>query len=360
MADLATCSAPGCLEPGSHKCSSCKISLYCSVACQTIDWLHHKEECQGRLRKLGEAHLEKAWGFQRDFNWPRALRFSESALTCLMKLNPRPLEVILIIDNALLIKYNALNFMDQNKEALECAKERYSLWAAGNMRHHGMLNASFALIEGLMSNKEYEQAELIARTAYEMITARYGNIVPEDQQQRFLADGSRLLARATHRLAESGGIAPEAKQKAGEKAITLARKALEIHTQLRGTESTQAANDMATLAEVLKYFNDIDDDEILHLYGQAKAIYSRLHGNLSPNVAICEHNLTAEYKARASRARDANDLDRCVTNLERALSHCREAERIYRTINYVEDADKASKRKEEIEEAIVQVRIARN
>ena len=354
----ATCSAPGCSKPGTHKCSSCKITPYCCVACQTIDWLHHKEECQGRLRKMGEAHLEKARGFEEEYNWAQSFRFSESALKRLKKLNPRSLEVIIIIDCAMASKYNALSYMDQNKDALECAKERYSLWAAGNMRHHGMLNAAFPLIDGLMRNEEYEQAELIARTAYEMIINDTDNIIPEGKRQHFLADGSLFLARATYRLAGSGYIAPEAKQKAGGKAIALAREALEIHIQLHGTETAEAACDMGTLANMLKYFNDVDDDEILRLFEQAKAVYSQVEGNLSPNVAVSEHNLGAEYEARADRARDANDQLRCVANLELALTHYREAERIYRTINFEEDVDTAAERIAEIEVLLIGTRIA--
>ena len=51
-----------------------------------------------------------------------------------------------------------------------------------------------------------------------------------------------------------------------------------IDTRL-GTESRAIANDMLTLANVLDYFNDVDDDE------QAKAIYAREKGGVSPNVA---------------------------------------------------------------------------
>ena len=307
---------------------------------------------------MGVAHLLKAVGFGRENNWAQSLRFSELALTSLKKLNPRPLVVIKLICDAMNSKIKALNFMGQKKEALECAKERYSLWAAGNMRHHGMLNAAFPLIDALIHNKEFEQAELIARTAYEMIINDVDNIIPEGQRRQFIAEGSQFLARATYRLAVSGGIAPEKKQKAGEKAIMLAREALEIQSQLHGTGNPQVANSMVTLADVLRYFNDVDDDEILRLYGQAKAIYSQVQGNLSPNVAVCENNLAGEYVARAARARDANDLDRCVANLEQALPHFRQAERIFRVVNHVENAGIAAERIAAIEEQLIQVRIA--
>ena len=359
MDDVATCSTPGCLEPGTNKCSSCKITPYCSVACQTIDWVHHKEECQGRLRKLGETHLQKAIGFHQERNLSQMLHFSELALTMLKKLKARPLEVIIIIDNAMGIKYTALNFMDRKKEALECAKERYSLWAAGYMRHHGMLFAAFPLIEGLIHNKEYEQAHLIASTAYEMIINDTDNIIPESVRQGFLAQGSQLLGRSTYWLAVSGGIPSGEKQKAGEEAIALLRKALEIDTQLHGTESDAVADDLSTLANVLKYFNDVDDDEILRLYDQAIAIYGRVQGGLSPNVATSENNLATTYGQRADRARDANDLDRCVANLELALTHYRESARIYRAINHLDSADSTAQRAAEIEEILIQVRMAR-
>ena len=354
-----TCSAPGCSEPGTNKCSSCKITPYCSVACQTVHWVHHKEECHGRLRKLGEAHLEKAKGFWREKNIAQSLRFSELALTMLKKLNPRPLEVIEIINDAMRMKYNALSFMGREEEALECAKERYSLWAAGYMRHHGMLNAAFPLIEGLISNEEYEQAHLIASTAYEMIINDTDNIIPEDHRQEYIADGSRMLAEATHGLAESGGIPPEEKQRMGKEAIALARKALEIYTQLHGSESGKVAINMGTLASALTFFNDDDNDEILRLYEQAIAIYGRVQGGLSPNVAVSENNLATAYVQRADRARNANDLDRCVANLELALTHYRESDRIYRAINHVDAVDDLAQAVAAIEERIIQVRMDR-
>ena len=40
----------------------------------------------------------------------------------------------------------------------------------------------------------------------------------------------------------------------------LARRGLEIYTQLYGAESRQVANGVEILAGVLDYFNDIDDD----------------------------------------------------------------------------------------------------
>ena len=61
----------------------------------------------------------------------------------------------------------------------------------------------------------------------------------------------------------AGGIPAEEKQKAGEEAITLARQALEIRTQLHGTESVEVALVMGVLADVLNYFNILNNDEVI-------------------------------------------------------------------------------------------------
>ena len=45
----------------------------------------------------------------------------------------------------------------------------------------------------------------------------------------------------------------------------LARIALEIQTQLHGTEHQHVANAMRLLADVLDYFNNVDDDDVLRL-----------------------------------------------------------------------------------------------
>ena len=308
---------------------------------------------------MGEAHLQKAEGFHQEQKWMQSLRFSELALTMLKKLKARPFEVIRIIDEAMTIKCNALKFIGQKKEVLECAKERYSLWAAGYMRHHGMLFAAFPLIESLLHNNEFEQAHLIASTAYGMIINDTDNIIPDGLRQGFLADVSRYLALATLQLANSGGIPPEEKQKAGEEAIALARNALEIRTRLYGAESEEVATNMGALASILAFFNDVDDDEILCLNQQSIAIYSRVQGNLSPNVAISVNNLAAAYEQRAARARDANDLDRCVADLELALTHYREAARIYRAINHLDSADRSSQHVAGVEGNLILDRTAR-
>ena len=72
---LATCSNPGCDQPGTNLCSACKSTPYCGPICQTADWTHHREECPGHLLKLGMANIAKAEEFHRANNWPQTLRF---------------------------------------------------------------------------------------------------------------------------------------------------------------------------------------------------------------------------------------------------------------------------------------------
>ena len=95
---------------------------------------------------------------------------------------------------------------------------------------------------------------------------------------------------------------------------------------------------MGVLGETLDYFCDIDDDEILRLFEQGKAIYARMQGDSTVNVAACEIRLGQAYYRRAARAHDV-DLDREQTNLELSLSHYGEAGRIYHAINHVDKAE---------------------
>ena len=230
--------------------------------------------------------------------------------------------------------------MNRHKEALEYAKENYTLWAMNHMRNPGMFDAAFALIQSCIHNGELEDAALYAHTAHEMVTNDADGIIPSDQRESLLAKGCYWLAIATLKLAQDGGIPPEEMQKAGEKAIAAARQALEIHTQLLGTESIDVANDMTSIASVVDYFTDVEDDEVLRLHEQANSLVSRLEGN-SSNLAVGLNNLGNTYQRRAKRAHSANDLDRCQLNLELALPHYIEAARIYRTNNHLDSADNA-------------------
>ena len=150
----------------------------------------------------------------------------------------------------------------------------------------------------------------------------------------------------------------EEQKEAGFEATTLARRALEIHTQLHGPESNQVAQDMGLLADVLDHFNDVDDNEVPRLHKQAIAIFARVQGSLSPNVAVAESNLGATYNNRAARAHAAHDLDREMANMELALPHYREAARIFRAINHVNAADQAARNVVRVESVLRQLTAA--
>ena len=199
----------------------------------------------------------------------------------------------------------------------------------------------FGLIQSCLHNEELEDASLYAHTPYEMVLNDADSIIPSEQREELLAAGCYWLARATFHLAQAGGIPPEEMQKAGEKAIALSRQALEIHTQQYGIENMCIAADMTILGNVLNYLNNVDDDEILRLHEQANAITSRLEGSASLNVGIGEQNLGAMYIKRAFRAQAAKDWDRCMANFQWALTHYREAARIFRENNHVDKADAA-------------------
>ena len=103
----------------------------------------------------------------------------------------------------------------------------------------------------------------------------------------------------------------------------------------------------------------MDDDEILRLHEEANATYRRMDGSSSPNMAVGEKNLGVLYANRANRAQAANDLDRCLVNLELSLTHHREAARIFRAINRVECIDPALYIVAQTEKQIRQIGIAR-
>ena len=112
ISDLKPCSNPGCDQPGTKSCSACKTSFYCGVICQKEDWAHHKEECDGHLRKVGKAHLDKALGCYRQRNWIQTLRHGEIAAAKLKQLKDRRLETVILIDHAMRCKFDALQFLD--------------------------------------------------------------------------------------------------------------------------------------------------------------------------------------------------------------------------------------------------------
>ena len=304
---------------------------------------------------MGMAYLNKAERFRREHNWSQLLCYSDLAATKLKQLKDRPIEEI---SDALCWKCNALDFLGQHREQLECAKEWYCLW---NTRPTdvGAIDAAFALIGSCITNKEYADAVLYASTLYEIINHKHDNKIPEDQRQPCIANGAYCLAEATLRLAKDGGIPPGEKQKAGQKAIALARRALEIHTRLYGTERSEVPNDMALLADALRFFNDNDDEEVLRLYEQAKTIHARVFGRLSVSVAISEERLGDAYWKMAKSVHEAGDLDRCVANLELALPRYREAAQIFRAIGRVDVANNSAQMVVQVEEKLRQITIAR-
>ena len=352
---METCANPGCSEPGTNRCAGCKTTPYCGPICQTAHWPTHKESCDGRLRKMGMDHLNKARGFHREINWTQLLRHSDLAATKLKQLKDRPLEAI---SEALEFKCIALDFLGRYREQLECAKEWYCLWNT-KPTDMGAICAAFRLIQSCLQNKEYVDARLYASTLWGIINHKHDNKIPEDKRQEYIADGAYFLASATLSLAQNGGIPPEEQQKAGQESIALARRALEIHTELHGTESGEAARDMGVLAEALNYFNDDDDNEIFRLFEKSKAIHTRIYGGSSVCVAVCEKNLGDAYKNKATRARAVNDLDRALINLNLSRFHYCEVERILRITNRMDDAEKATQNIASVEQQLLCVEILR-
>ena len=363
MTEVATevkpCSNPGCDQPGTSSSSACKTTTYCGVNCQTADWAHHKEECDGHLRKLGMATLAKAKGFDFHQNWMQSLRYADIAITKLKKLKDRRLETVQALSDAMGCRFDALNFMARHKEALACIQECYTLWVMNHMRNPGSVKAALGLIQSCINNGEYEDAKRYADHAIFMINDKTDNLIPVDQRPQYLAKGSRLRAQAIYEMAQVGGIPPEEKKKAGELAIASARKALELDIQLFGSEDSYVANDMDILATALDFFNNEDDDEVLRLQEQSNAITSRVEGRMSSNVAAGVGNLGNAYKNRAQRAATVNDWLRCLTNLELAVPHFREAVRIYRANNHMDSAARNLRTLTEVEEQIRHIGVAR-
>ena len=292
MATMATCSNPGCTQHGSNLCSACLTSPYCGSICQIAHWVHHKEECPGHLRKVGKAHLVKAKGFDGAQNLSQMLRHADLlAAAKLIKMKDRPIEDV---DKALNYRYSALLFMGRYRDALECAKEWYCMYPT-NHTHPPAIEASFAVIESCLHNNEFFDDALYSRTLWETITMSRDSHIPDNKRDDFTARGASELARALWQLAVHGDMPAEEQKETGVEAIMLARRALEIHKQLRGVEHERVANDMGTLAGILDYFNDVDDDEVPCLYKQAISILTRLQGKLSANVAACLANMGATY-----------------------------------------------------------------
>ena len=182
------------------------------------------------------ATLAKAKGKR---NYVQSLRYGELAAIKLKQLKDRRLDTVQNINDTLTCKYNAVGRMGRHREALECDKECYTLWAMNHMRNPGSINAALGLIQSCLHNKEYEDAEHYARHAMFVINEMADNFISADERSQFLADGSYYLAASILALAQAEGIPPEGRQKEGDEAIMLARQALELYTRLFGTESSK-------------------------------------------------------------------------------------------------------------------------
>ena len=182
--------------------------------------------------------------------------------------------------------------------------------------------------------------------------------IPECLQQQYLADAALHLANAMYLLAQTEDNPPEKKQKVGEESIALARKALEIHTQLDGPDSEKAVVDLGTLANILVFFRDVDDHEAIRLYEQVIAIGSRVSAcSTTLNVAMVNYKLGDVYGERADKAGAAGDLDRSLANLELAQPYLREAARVCSENNLMDQADTAARQAKKNEEKMLQLRI---
>ena len=244
--------------------------------------------------------------------------------------------------------------MGQNRDALECAQERYCLYLTSHT-YPPAIRASFALIESCIHNKEYEDAELYARTTWETIILSRDSHIPDNEREWFIARGAYFLARAMISLAQHGDIPPEENQVAGQEAIA----GVGDQNTAAWNRSHYVANAMGLLADALDHFSNVDIDEVLRLYEQSIAITARVEGSSSVNVGADNKNLALAYHSRAERAHAANDLNRVIANLELALPYYREAARIFSALNLLEKADESARNVVAVEKNIRKFTIAR-
>ena len=232
---VSCCSHPGCSFPGTSSCGACKTTPYCGAKCQTADWPRHKVSCEGQLRKVGMEHLDKARAFARERNWNQTLRYANLAVTKLRQLKDHSLETIQVLGDALFHKCKAIescggNIPGRHKLAAACAEERAQLWHMyQGERSPGTIAAFFTQIECNLNTGHYETAENHAQIAY-FLCEGDDTLIPKDHQSSYIAESTRLLALAILRSTQAGGMSPEAKQKAGEEAMKLARKSVTFST----------------------------------------------------------------------------------------------------------------------------------
>ena len=286
---------------------------------------------------MSQSRYDKAVDFSKSRNFEQTLRFCDLALGKFNAIKKRPLDDV---SRILAIKCQTLHQLGQHAESLQCAEEKYNLWAiARGPAHPSTIDASFFLVECLQLNQKVEDAHLFAHTIWEIIHTNnhVDNDIPGEKVQGYVATAAYLLARAIYRLDQSGGLPPEEKQKAGEEAIARARQSLEIRIQLYGAEHGLVATASTVLASALDYFTDCSNDEALRLQKQAIEIFRRVEGNLSANVASSVNSLGVTYYNRAQNSLD--DVENYKAALELALLHFRESAGIFRAMNHMDDAD---------------------
>ena len=141
-------------------------------------------------------------------------------------------------------------------------------------------------IQSLIHSQKYADAEKCAYNLWEILNTNnhVDNELPSGERESYIARGAQYYAQAIFRLGDSGVIPPGEKEKAGEDAIMLARKAMELNTQLYGANDNKVAFSMQVLAQVLGCFVSPNVEEITRLYEQAIAIFSRTEG---PSSITC-------------------------------------------------------------------------
>ena len=140
-----------------------------------------------------------------------------------------------------------------------CAQERSQLW---HMHIHtgypGALAAMFTQIELSIITNVLDHAENNARIV-QFLSSERTNLLSDAHRPSHIAESSRLRALIILRKAQSGGIPPEGRQKAGEEAIMLAREAVALsvgdpNSIVFSIDETLTAQ--RVLHEVIKYFDE--------------------------------------------------------------------------------------------------------
>jgi len=232
----------------------------------------------------------------------------------------------------------------------------YNLTELGQPGSLCTIDSAFYLVESSLFNRQFQDADFFAKTLWNMIhRENVIDTIPAEKRQKYVANAAQMVAQATYQLSENGGISSEEKPMAEELAITRARQSLEINIQEYGEQSEHVALSMGTLSDVLDYFSDGRDDEVLRLNNEALVIHMRKYGKMSMNVGTCQYNLGSCYDRRATNALHINQLDQCYAFLESALICFQEAAEIFETIHFVDNAKAAKTHTATIEGRLLRV-----